>query len=81
VRNVVKEIRFCPVPVSTDLNRSDVQVFSGEGELLQIIGPKGDIKVAFEAEIEGDTIVFGVAARADGRMFVVDMTANVILLS
>jgi hypothetical protein len=37
--------------------------------------------VVFEAEIEGDTIVFGFAARADGRLFVVDMTANVILLS
>ena len=56
-----------------DFKRKDVQVFSGEGELLQIIGPEGDSKVAWKGD------VCGVAACGDGRLFVVDGGSVVIL--
>jgi ABC-type uncharacterized transport system ATPase subunit len=50
-----------------------VQVFSEEGELLQIIGPKGDSKVAWRDQRSG------VAAYGDGRLFVSDGTSVVML--
>ena len=52
--------------IVADYERRDVQVFSAEGELLQIIGPEGDSKVALQGEL------YGVAACADGRLFVSD---------
>ena len=57
----------------TDSARKGVQVFSGEGELLQIIGPKGDTKVAWRDK------VIGVGACGDGRLFVSDGTSVVML--
>jgi len=59
--------------IVSDYDREDMQVFSGEGELLQIIGPKGDRKLAW---LGG---VWGVAAHADGRLFVTDGTSIVVL--
>ena len=59
--------------IVSDAIRNDVQVFSGEGELLQIIGPKGDSKVAWKGD------VCGVAGCGDGRMFVSDGTSVVVL--
>ena len=53
--------------------RRNVQVFSGEGELLQIIGPKGDTNVALRS------VVPGVGACGDGRLFVSDGTSVVML--
>jgi len=46
----------------TDIVRNDVQVFSREGELLQIIGAEGDSKVALHGE------PCGVAVDAEGRI-------------
>jgi hypothetical protein len=48
----------------THRSRNDVQVFSGEGELLQIIGADGDSKVALHGK------PFGVAVDAEGRIAV-----------
>ena len=53
--------------------RKDVQVFSGEGELLQIIGPEGDSKVSWREH------PWDVAACGDGRLFVTDATSVVLL--
>jgi len=58
-----------------DRARMDVQVFSGEGELLQIIGLQGDSKVSWRRRCPAD-----VAACGDGRLFVAHGT-SVILLS
>jgi DNA-binding beta-propeller fold protein YncE len=59
--------------IVADLERKDVQVFSGEGELLQIIGPKGDSKVAWRG------YPFGVVSCGDGRLFVSDGDSVVLL--
>jgi tripartite motif-containing protein 2/3/tripartite motif-containing protein 71 len=59
--------------IVADNLRDDVQVFSDEGELLQIIGPKGDTKVAWRDQRSG------VAACGDGRLFVSDGTSVVML--
>jgi len=56
-----------------DSVREDVQVFSGEGELLQIIGPEGDSKVSWREH------PWDVAACVDGRLFVTDGTSVVLL--
>ena len=54
----------------SDCERNDVQVFSGEGELLQIIGPKGDSKESWKEHGPKS-----VAACADGRIFVANRGA------
>jgi hypothetical protein len=59
--------------IVSDVDRNDVQVFSGEGELLQIIRPKGDSKVAWKGG------VWGVAGFGDGRLFVTNDTSVVVL--
>ena len=59
--------------IVADSNRGDVQVFSGEGELLQIIGPKGDSKLPWRGA------VWGVAACGDGRLFVTDESSVLVL--
>ena len=59
--------------IVTDLHRRDVQVFSGEGELLQIIGAEGDSKLPWRRR------VWGVAACGDGRLFVNDETSVMVL--
>ena len=59
--------------IVADNLRDDVQVFSDEGELLQIIGPKGDTKVAWRDKVRG------VGACGDGRLFVSDGTSVVML--
>jgi tripartite motif-containing protein 71 len=51
--------------IVADFARNDVQVFSGEGELLQIIGAKGDSKVALHGT------PYTVAADGVGRIFVI----------
>ena len=48
--------------IVSDNVRKDVQVFSGEGELLQIIGADGDSKVALHGTPHA------VAADAEGRI-------------
>jgi len=59
--------------IVSDFGREDVQVFSGEGELLQTIGPEGDTKVAWRDNVQG------VCACGDGRLFVSDDTSVVML--
>jgi len=48
----------------SDPGFDDVQVFSGEGELLQIIGANGNSKVAWQGE------PCGIAVDAEGRIAV-----------
>ena len=67
--------------IVSDRGRKDVQVFSAEGRLLQIIGPEGDTKVAWQKSGRADEEVLGgVVACADGRLFIYE-TSSVVLLS
>ena len=64
--------------IVADTVRNDLQVFSKEGELLQIIGKGGDSDVKFDTYDDRGTI-FDVVTDAQGRLFVLERRSVTVL--